>query len=134
MVAKQKPRNTPGSVEKIPHRQWKKFLLAFRRQHSAWLARFRAPGGAASKLRPLQEVFLECLDGHDRIVFCFEGEEHVVPHPRQLRALRAADGAHQGLEIVSEDGDVSRLQFREAARPETLDGLAPGELPGGRAA
>ncbi len=121
-------------VERIPHRQWKDFLLSFRRQHRAWLASFSGPDGAASPLRPLRDVLLECLDGHDRIVFCFDGEEHVAPHPRQLRALRTGDGAHQGLEIVADDGDVSRLLFREATRPETLDGEAPGEAPGGKAA
>ena len=122
-------------VEEVPHRQWKSFLLSFRRRHNAWMASFIAPQGSASPLRPLRDVRLECLDGHDRIVFCFEGEEHVVPHPRGLRTLRTADGADQGLEIVSDDGDISRLRFREAARSETLEGEAPGAArPGKRVA
>jgi hypothetical protein len=121
-------------AEKISHRQWKGFLRSYREQHAGWLASFIPPGGPASPMGELRDIRLECLDGHDRIVFSFAREEHVVPHPRQLSALRTADGAHQGLEIVSDDGDVSRLQFREATRPETLDGMAPGERPGGRAA
>lgn len=119
-------------TEEISHQQWKDFLMSYGRQHEGWLTRFIAPDGSASPLLPLREIKLECADGHDRILFCFNGEDHAVPHPRHLRALRAEDGADQGLEIASDDGDVTGLRFREAARPESLDGLAPGEHPGGR--
>jgi hypothetical protein len=124
------------AVEEVAYPQWKAFLRSYCDQHTGWLARVVEADGQATRLRPLREVRLECVDAHDRIVFCFEGEDHVAPHPRHLRVLRAPDGADQGLEIVSGDGDVNRVEFREATRPETLDGMAPGELPphGGRAA
>jgi len=118
--------------QEVPHEKWKDFLISYRRQHEGWLTTFLAPDGTATALLPLRDVRLECVDGHDRIVFGFEGEDHAVPHPRHLRTLRGDDGAHQGLEIVSDDGDVTRLQFREATRPETLDGMAPGEHPPGK--
>ena len=123
-------------VQEVAYSQWKEFLRSYCDQHTGWLARFVEADGHATGLRRLRDVRLECLDGHDRIIFCFEGEDHVAPHPRHLRAMTADDGADQGLEIVSDDGDVTRVEFREAARPETLDGMAPGELPpaGGRAA
>ncbi len=120
-------------AREIAHPQWKEFLLAYARQHVGWLAGFVAPKTQGTEPLPLHDIRLECVDGHDRIVLVLGEEEHVVPHPRHLRALRADDGAHQGLEIVSSDGDVTALRFREATRPETLDGMAPGELaPGDR--
>ena len=111
----------------IAHQQWKAFLLAYARQHEGWLAGFVAPETPGTELLPLRDIRLECVDGHDRIVFVLGEEEHVVPHPRHLRALRADDGAHQGLEVVSSDGDTTAVRFREATHPETLDGMAPGE-------
>lgn len=113
--------------QEIPRSQWKDFLRSYVRQHQGWLTQFIAPDRSSSPLLPLRELKLECLDGHDRIVLCFEGEDHVVPHPRHLRTQRTAQGADEGLEMVSDDGDVTRLRFRDAARPDTLDGLAPGE-------
>ncbi len=116
----------------IAHQQWKAFLLAYGRQHAGWLARFVAPEGPATDLLPLRDIRLECVDGHDRIVFVLGPEEHVVPHPRHLHALRTDEGGHRGLEVISSDGDVTALHFRVAARPETLDGMAPGEPTPGR--
>ncbi len=120
-------------VEKIPPSQWKQFLDGYCRQHEGWLASFAGAGQDATKPLPLRDIRLECTDAHDRVVLCFDdrGSEiaHAVPHPRALRAVRTDDGAHAGLEIESEDGDVSALRFRVPARPETLDGMAPGERP-----
>ena len=120
-------------VQEIPPSQWKRFLESYRHQHQGWLASFVPPGDSAAEPLPLTDIRLECTDAHDRIVFCFNqgGAEtsHAVPHPRGIHAVLTDDGAHVGLEIKSDDGDVSALRFRVPAVPETLDGVAPAERP-----
>jgi hypothetical protein len=45
-----------------------------------------------------------------------------------VRVLQTAAGADRALEVVDDKGVCTRLGFRAIAKPEMLDGLAPGEL------
>ena len=120
-------------MQEVPRKDWEGFLRSYCREHEGWLASFVSPDRHASEPLPLMNIRLECTDAHDRIVLCFgkDGAEvaHAVPHPRAVRALRTDSGAHAGLDIESDDGDVTVLRFRAPAVPETLDGMAPGEHP-----
>ncbi len=51
----------------------------------------------------------------------------LIPGPLRLIEERQAQGA-RGLRIDREDGVTSLIEFRVAAREETLDGIAAGEL------
>jgi hypothetical protein len=51
-----------------------------------------------------------------------------IDAPASLRVDETADGVARGLEIVDDDGECTRIRFRAAALPETLDGIAPGEV------
>jgi hypothetical protein len=66
------------------------------------------------------------------IEIAFAGDGSVplrVENPRILRVEQSGDGAESGLEIVDDDGLFTRVGFRATARPEMLDGVAPGEIP-----
>ncbi len=119
------------SVVSIPRGEWRNFLFSYCRQHEGWLTSFAAPDDPVGKPLRLSNIRLESTDAHDRIVISFEADhgqvEHSIPHPRAIAAVRSEEGADAGLDIRSEDGDVTSLRFRSAALPESLDGIAPGE-------
>jgi hypothetical protein len=120
----------------VPRDQWPDFLEGFSRRHRAWLTTVdqsdglgrggtaEAPLGAVTATRQGRDV--------RAIEIAFVGNGHVplrVDNPRIIRVRQTGDGAETGLEIVDEGGVSTRVGFRAAARPEELDGLAPGEIP-----
>ena len=119
----------------VPRDQWPDFLEGFSRRHRAWLTTVDQSadvirGGSAEA--PLGAV-TATHQGRDvsAIEIAFTGDGHIplrVEHPRILRVSQAGDGAETGLEIVDGDGVSTRVGFRAAARPEMLDGMAPGEI------
>ena len=48
---------------------------------------------------------------------------HVVLHPSRVALELTEEGAHKGLRIESEDGEMTLVLFRAPALPETLDGM-----------
>jgi hypothetical protein len=119
----------------VPRNQWPDFLEGFSRRHRAWLATVdqsvevirggsaEGPLGAVKATRQGREVAAIEIE--------FAGDGHVplrVEHPRILRVSQAGDGAETGLEIVDDQGVSIRVGFRTTARPEMLDGMAPGEI------
>jgi hypothetical protein len=50
-----------------------------------------------------------------------------VPRPSVIRVQKTDDGADCALEIDTVTGGLVRVAFRATARPEELDGVAPGE-------
>jgi hypothetical protein len=119
----------------VPRDQWPDFLEGFSRRHRAWLATVdqsadvirggsaEAPLGAVTATRRGRDVAAIEIE--------FAGDGHVplrVDHPQILRVSHAGDGAETGLEIVDGDGVSTRVGFRATARPEMLDGMAPGEM------
>jgi hypothetical protein len=124
-------------MREVPRDEWTDFLEGFSRRHRAWLTRVDQPGDAlgrgASAEAPLGSVTAR-QKGRDvsAIEIAFAGDGNVplrVTNPRILRVQQTGDGVESGLEIVDDDGLFTRVGFRATARPEMLDGLAPGEVP-----
>lgn len=123
----------------VPRVSWEDFLDGFSRQHRAWLTRVeqRRPDGhveAATAERPLEEVTPERREGDVAAIRVGFGEPGtrdaavVIDAPVAVRLEQTPDGADCGLEIEDAAGRRTRLKFRAAARPDLLDGIAPGEL------
>ena len=121
-----------GDIE-IPANEWPAFLDSFSRQHEGWLASLSVEQGSKISLfASMCSVQKIAMDGAQEkrsvnISVVEGGKEriHSVPEPSRLTFKRDSAGAHEGLEIASKDGSVTILRFRAAARPETLDGVAP---------
>jgi len=128
------------SARQIPMAQWSEFLDEFSREHRAWLAtvdRMRpdAPSHTEAIDRPLASVRPQLAARRiARIEIRFQDDSHScapiqIDEPASVRVDETPDGVARGLEIVDEDGECTRIRFRAAPLPETLDGIAPGELP-----
>lgn len=117
----------------IPIQEWPEFLETFSRQHRAWLTRVESAAGGSGEPLPLGAVTTE-RDGRrvSAIEVSFAGDSGAhtirIENPTSVRVRQTASGADQALEIVDDEGYCTRLGFRTAARPEMLDGVAPGEL------
>src|SRR5438132_1710920 len=48
---------------------------------------------------------------------------HPVKNPKKVVFRQDLQGAHEGIDITSADGELTAVRFRIAARPETLDGV-----------
>ena len=122
-------------IRDVPRDQWPDFLEGFSRRHRAWLTTVDQSadvvrGGSAEA--PLGAV-TATTQGRDvsAIEIAFTGDGHIplrVEHPRILRVRQAGDGAETGLEIVDDQGVSTQVGFRAAVRPDTLDGMAAGEI------
>lgn len=121
----------------IAEAEWQSFCEQFSRQHHGWRVSLHqvATGAAEPKAlfageQPLQEV-REGTSGNrvEIIVTVGKGRDEtsfLIENAVGLYALRV-DDAHQGLRIDSGDGTRTLLEFRAAAAPEALDGLADSE-------
>lgn len=127
------------SAREIPIAQWSDFLDQFSRRHRAWLAtvdRLRPgePRQTEAIERPLASVLPQrAARGIARIEIRFQENSYPrepirVDAPTHVRVDETADGVARGLEILDDEGECTRIRFRSAPVPETLDGLAPGEL------
>jgi hypothetical protein len=127
-------------VREIPEAEWQEFLAQFSRGHRAWLATVErgyvaAAGRVAAVERPLSSVMPEI--SARRVVgieIRFQDDSHArepirIDGPVRLQVDETAEGAERGLEIQDESGECTRIRFRAAPLPETLDGIAPGDLP-----
>ena len=74
----------------------------------------------------LEEEFTDCVV---RVTFG-NGLSLCAPRPSAVRVQKTDDGADCALEIETVTGGFVRVAFRATARPEELDGVAPGELTG----
>lgn len=126
-------------VREIPASEWRQFLDLFSRGHRAWLTAIdqRSPGGSWLEVRPerpLSSIVPEVRD--ERVVGIeIRFQEAVGSHdlvridaPVELQVEDTAQGTVRMLEIVDAAGEGVRVRFRAAPAPETLDGIAPGEL------
>jgi hypothetical protein len=128
------------SMRDIPIAQWSEFLDQFSREHRAWLAtvdRMRpgSPAHTEAVEEPLGSVMPETAARRiERIEIRFqEQDSHTrepihIDGPTSVRVDETAEGLARGLEIEDEFGECTRIRFRGARLPETLDGVAPGEL------
>ncbi|MDZ7754100.1 MAG: hypothetical protein U5S82_21280 [Gammaproteobacteria bacterium] len=126
----------------IPPREWAAFCARFGDQHHGWLVevsrlatREAADEGAEATplmagYRPLTGVTTQTSGGRTAVVVTAgdgdDGVSLVVDDVVALYSRRIGD-AHQGLRIDSADGTTTLVQFRTAAVPDALDGLAESE-------
>ena len=129
----------------IPESQWETFCASFTHQHHGWLVgmhqlatekllRGEIPAQAGVLLfpdyRPLQEVREGRVEEQvDVMVTVGEGTDETSFLIEDALALynRKTGELHQGLRIDSCNGMTTLLDFRTAAAPESLDGLADTE-------
>ncbi|MFC6673068.1 hypothetical protein [Marinobacterium aestuariivivens] len=121
----------------IAEAEWQSFCEQFTRQHHGWRVRLHQAGTGAADPKalftgeqPLQEV-REGTNGNRAEIIVTVGEgrnetSFLIEDAIGLYALRI-DDAHRGLRIDSGDGTRTLLEFRAAAAPEALDGLADSE-------
>jgi hypothetical protein len=128
------------SVREIPSAQWQEFLEQFSRGHRAWLATVdRVESGAPDHIEAVEGPLASVTPDVSarRVVgieIRFQDDSHArapirIDTPVRVRVEETREGTAQGLEIQEEDGDCVRIRFRVAPLSETLDGVAPGELP-----
>lgn len=122
-----------GDIE-VPSSDWASFVDSFSRQHEGWLAsisesrgREKVVGVADSRLQSITLLQSDEKSQLDISLLPEDGEQvlHSVPEPIRLIFKQDAHGAHQGLEVTSQDGRITTLRFRVASHPEMLDGILP---------
>jgi len=118
----------------IPRTEWPAFLDTFSRQHEGWLTTVEVVTnglGVHREVRdkPLTGISEDRKRGDPASISISAGElredhvTHVVLHPSRVALELTQEGAHKGLRIESEDGEVTLVLFRAPALPETLDGM-----------
>jgi hypothetical protein len=117
----------------VPIDEWPEFLETFSRQHRAWLTTVEPPMSGLGEPRPLGAVRPERVGRRiSAIEVSLAGDSGTdilrIENPMSVRVRQTAAGADRALEIVDDEGFCTRLGFRAIAKPEMLDGLAPGEL------
>ncbi len=117
----------------IPASDWTAFFDSFSRIHQGWLVRlsvldFRLGAQVEAVELPLQGIVADSRGRGIAIQLGIRPDdlEHSVRQPRRVWVESAGDRdeAEESLEIESADGTRVILEFRCAALPETVDGLA----------
>ena len=116
-----------GDIE-VPPGEWESFLEHFSDQHGGWLINIFDDRSVIVNERRLKRIALDGGNGAHSIEIWTGGPAgddlvHTVPTPTHLTFKQSSTGAHEGLDITSDNGTVTSLRFRVAARPETLDGI-----------
>jgi hypothetical protein len=131
--------------EIVPSEQWQAFCATFSRSHRGWLVRLwefhtaNLEAGSADTheiaVRDLEllEITTEQRQQHiDLRILLRDADkqvEKVIEYILSIMQERDTDGTVNGLRIDSADERSTLLRFRVPARPETVDGLAPVEIP-----
>jgi hypothetical protein len=127
------------SVREIPGGNWQTFLEEFSRRHRGWLVTVdRMQPGTPDRVeaveRPIASITPEVHASRVvGIAIRFQDDSPTragirIDTPTHVRVDETSDGIARGLEIVDEHDECVRVRFRAAPLPETLDGIAPGEL------
>ena len=116
----------------VPRTEWYRFFRDFSRRHEDWLVTVRIVSptlGAQveSSDLPLEGIVADHA-GHGPISIHMgrtpeHHVEHEVPYPKQVWVELSADGAEEALEIESNDGTKTIVQFRSSPLPQEVDGL-----------
>jgi len=117
-------------IREIPRESWNEFLDGFSLRHEGWLVDVETLGPAGPRTRarqlPLQKIARS--PGGDCIAICLGPDvalEHDVRRPRHID-VEEEGGAERALRIRSESGEATRVSFRAAVPPESVDGILPG--------
>lgn len=119
-------------TRQIPRAEWFPFFEGFNRRHEDWLATVwvLSPDlGAQVEARdlPFEGIVADPQGTSLSLHLGKSSESHVehpVERPIQVWLELTDDGAESALEIESETGTKTILQFRSAMLPEMVDGLA----------
>lgn len=116
----------------VPHAEWFSFLRSFSRRHKDQpvTVRVMSPGlgdqveardlpleGIAAGRRPTGPISISLGGSLTRHV------EHDVPDPIQAWVKLSEDGTEEALDIESQDGTRTIIQFRSPEPPRPVDGL-----------
>src|SRR3954469_24628235 len=130
--------NGPKDNIEIPREEWIGFFDSFSRQHEGWLASVEVTQGTERKTelrdRPLEGISTDHPSARAGIYVSFERGEsgnliHPIKNPVSVVFRRDLQGAHEGIDITSADGTLTRVRFRIATKPELLDGVLSGPNP-----
>lgn len=110
--------------------EWPAVLERFGREHRAWLATIHIVDGQGTVSRFDRRPVKSATATKDavRLEFLDQRPSVCARHPCALRIQEIEPGLTQAVEIDTVDGQLIRVAFRATARPEQLDGVAPGEL------
>ena len=119
-------------TRQIPRAEWPSFFDGFNRRHEGGLvtARLLTPAlGAQIEANdlPFEGVVADPVEGTVSVHLGRKPGthlEHSVERPVQIWLELTDEGAECALEIESEEGVKTILQFRSALLPEMVDGLA----------
>jgi hypothetical protein len=121
-------------AREIPRERWGAFFDSFSRQHDGWLvtveaAGFDLGGRAGAREMPLAGFARGAKCDGGNVISIFLGKApgehltHTVAAPKYVRLKETEAGAHEWVEIESATGEVTRVRFRSAVRPEMVDGV-----------
>jgi hypothetical protein len=117
-------------TRQIPRAEWPSFFDGFNRRHEGWLVttRLLTPTlGAQIEANdlPFEGVVADPVEGTVSVHLGRRPShlEHSVERPVQIWLELTDEGAESALEIESENGVKTILQFRSAVLPEMVDGL-----------
>jgi hypothetical protein len=121
-------------TQDIPRTEWAPFLDAFSRQHEGWLTTIEVVTtglGAHREVRdkPLTGITEDRIRGDAASISVSAGERpedhvtHVIERPSRVALELTEEGAHKGIRIESENGEMTLVLFRTPALPESLDGM-----------
>ena len=126
------------SLREVPESHWPEFLDRFSRQHRAWLATIdRARAGADFRVAAVEQPLAAVIPqtgarGTTDIEIRLQEDTMSAPirigAAKLVRVDENPSGVAQGLEIVDEDNQRTRIRFRAVPAGEMLDGIAPGEI------
>ena len=117
----------------IPRGQWTAFFDSFSLQHEGWIVRVEVQHVADSQLLvralPLVGIAVD-LKGSEAgsllitLGITPEGHwRHRIVAPARVRLKKTHAGAVEAVEIASNGGETTLVQFRSAVLPETVDGI-----------
>ena len=122
------------SAREIDRHEWAEFCERFSRQHRGGRVTLEsvAPNSdtrvVAHEL-PLQGITLDKAGSHQAEVVVTVGQDngeqltHAIAAPAKILFWETEAGAHEGLDIESADGQVTRIRFRVPILLEAMDGV-----------
>jgi hypothetical protein len=116
----------------VPRSEWFRFFEEFSRRHDGWLVTVRVLHprlGSQVEVRDLPlEGIVSNADAQGPISLHLGATlarniEHEITSPRQVWVEVSDKGAEQAVEVLSDDGTKTIVEFRVPALPEEVDGM-----------
>ena len=122
------------AVTEVPHSLWQRRLDEFTAIHDGWLVSIDVLGadlGAQHEVSnlPLLGISVDRTGGEDLVDVAVEkpGGDHLSHQVRNVRRVwieQVEEGCDAAAGFESADGTRTIVRFREAVRPETVDGVS----------